>query len=361
VDINAISQTIARALAAAGLNTTTGPLRKATAAIDAALAAAGLPQHHAPVTGADTVADTAPKAREAAAPSERARPPAAGQFLSLAHQGSAGSRAYKLYGPAGHDGTPMPLIVMLHGCKQNPDDFAAGTRMNELAEREGFMVAYPAQTARANGANCWNWFESSQQRRDGIEPSLIVGIVADIVRSHAADPARVFVAGLSAGAAMAVILGAVYPEVFAGVAAHSGLPLGVAHDVGSAFAAMQGRGRSAPLATPVPALPTIVFHGDADQTVAALNGSKIVEQALRAHAESGQVLQATARPPRERGRRAVTIIDHVDADGRPRVEEWLVHGGSHAWSGGSPQGSYTDATGPDASAAIVRFFLSRPS
>ncbi|HWH84001.1 MAG TPA: PHB depolymerase family esterase, partial [Burkholderiaceae bacterium] len=354
MDISSISQTIDRALVAAGLDTRSGPLKTVASTIEKALAAAGLTQR------------TAPRAARASATSRAATGAAdtdqavvdVGQFITASHSNGHATRGYKLYVPAAYDGAPMPLIVMLHGCKQNPDDFAAGTRMNEWAEREGFLVAYPAQTARANGANCWNWFEHAQQQRDGDEPAIIAGIVGAIAESHAVDRSRVFVAGLSAGAAMAVILGATYPEVFAAVGAHSGLPIGAAHDVASAFAAMHGRAAAAHGAVAdLPAVPTIVIHGDADSTVAASNGDAIVEQALRRFAHSHGVLRKRAQAPVEAAGRSVSKTDYVDAAGRARVEEWVVHGGAHTWFGGDPAGSYTDAAGPDASAQIVRFFL----
>ena len=360
VSSNSISQTIHRALTAAGLNTRAGALRPVTATIEKALGLAGLTQLRRPIPGHRPAAF---RASRPMGPPVTTKPLATGlgQFLSLSYSNGQSSRAYRLYIPSSHVGESAPLIVMLHGCKQNPDDFATGTRMNELAESEGFLVAYPAQTARENGANCWNWFESNQQSREGIEPSLIAGIVRDIGRSHAVDPSRVFVAGLSAGAAMAVILGRTYPEVFAGVAAHSGLPVGAAHDVMSAFAAMQGGPAASSTDIGRSSVPTIVFHGDADNTVALANGATIVEQALLGYAESDTALRKSQRSPGALDGKKFTTTDYADAGGRSRVEEWVVHGGAHAWFGGSSKGSYTDPSGPDASAEIVRFFLSQQS
>jgi len=378
--MSSILSTIDRAFVAAGLNPNSARLQSVTDTIKRALAAAGIaspPQADASASASATTTlrsslrETAPR-REARG--STARRPAdvedLGQFLSLQHSNGAASRDYKLYVPASYRGEPVPLIVMLHGCKQNPDDFAAGTRMNELAEQYGFLVAYPAQTRHANGANCWNWFKASEQNRGGEEVSLIAGIVSAVARSHRIDEERVFVAGLSAGAAMAVILGAAYPEVFAAVAAHSGLPRGAAHDVPSAFAAMRGR-RSGPAAAqrdgaatarkqrrPGRGVPTIVFHGDSDPTVAASNGGAIVEEAVSSFREDGD-LPLHRRPVRTasiRGRDCTTTR-YIDPAGRTQVEEWVVHGGSHAWFGGDAKGSYTDSAGPDASAEIVRFFL----
>lgn len=286
---------------------------------------------------------------------------AAGTFLPSTFTNALGSRDYKLYVPSGVHDAPMPLVVMLHGCRQDPDDFAAGTRMNQLAQRHGFLVAYPAQKARSNGANCWNWFETQEQTRAGQEPSLIAGIVGAIGAQHRVDPARVFVAGLSAGASMAVILGQTHPELFAAVAAHSGVPLGSAHDVASAFAAMQGqmpppkaRSASRRAARPVR---TLVLHGDADRTVEWANGRAITQDAIAAFKRAKAPVLLSRRTgaagrPSPQGTR-----NFVDAGGRVMVRECTVHGGSHAWFGGSTEGSFTEHAGLDASAEIVRFFL----
>jgi poly(hydroxyalkanoate) depolymerase family esterase len=272
--------------------------------------------------------------------------PAGARFLSLSHSGSAGTRGYRLYVPASLAAAPA-LLVMLHGCTQSPEDFAAGTRMNALAEKHGFLVAYPGQTQAANAQKCWNWFNAADQGRDRGEPALIAGIVRDVLREHGADPKRVFVAGLSAGGAAAAIMGQTYPELFAGVGVHSGLACGAARDMPGAFAAMRQGGAGQP-GRPVP---TIVFHADRDTTVHPRNGEQVMAQAaapgLRATTARGQVP----------GGHAFTRTTHADAAGRVVQEQWLVHGGGHAWSGGNSAGSYTDARGPDASAEMVRFFL----
>ncbi len=382
--MNSITETIERALRAAGLDPAAGKLAGVTQVISQALASAGL--HRVPLnSGArDMPAPSGPFEPAAAAPAWQAprrtpRAPDAGtapaapsavpddrRFTTHTHAEGAASRSYKLYVPASYRGEAMPLIVMLHGCKQSPDDFARGTRMNELAEEHGFLVAYPAQSANANGSNCWNWFQAAEQTRAGTEASLIAGIVRAIGREWRVDERRVFVAGLSAGAAMAVILGATYPETFAGVAAHSGLPLGAAHDMPSAFAAMSGhamartatRGRRVENDASGPGTRTIVFHGDADSTVAVANGRAVAEQVLARYSasEATPLVETIDRRGRVGGRDCTTTL-YIDAAGRTQVETWVVHGGAHAWSGGSPAGSYTDARGPDASAEIVRFFL----
>jgi poly(hydroxyalkanoate) depolymerase family esterase len=362
--MNNIAATIDRALRAAGLSPRASHVGDATQVIKQALSAAGLSRD-----GGATLRPPAPPLRKPVFEAFGRAGTAANddpRFTTHAHAAGADSRRYKLYVPAASTGQPRPLIVMLHGCKQNPDDFAAGTRMNLLAEQHGFLVAYPEQSVAANGSNCWNWFHAAEQTRAGVEASLIAGIAGAVARSHQVDERRVFVAGLSAGAAMAVIAATAYPEVFAGVAAHSGLPLGAARDVPSAFAAMQGRSTASPSwraahggADARPSgVRTIVFHGDADSTVVAANGQAIVEHALSAFAADEQaVLTRQVDTGASGAGRAWSTTRYVDAQGRPHVESWLVHGAAHAWSGGSPTGSYTDPNGPDASAQIVRFFL----
>ena len=198
-------------------------------------------------------------------------------------------------------GAGCALLVMLHGCGQDPDDFAAGTRMNEHADREGFLVVYPAQAVAANAAGCWNWFDEAHQRRDRGEPALIAGITRQVAAQFTADPRRIHVGGMSAGAAMAVILGATHPELFAGVGAHSGLPYRAARDAASAFAAMrQGVATAATAAAAVP-VPTIVFHGDDDPIVDAANGRRIAEQAV-SHLSDAIVTPAPHRATHERAR-----------------------------------------------------------
>lgn len=284
-----------------------------------------------------------------------------GRFVLASYTNGCGTRAYKTYLPARDEGRPRPLVVMLHGCKQNPDDFAAGTRMNELADEIGFIVAYPEQAPEANLSRCWNWFQAADQQRDDGEPSLIAGITRDVIARHDADHRRVYVAGLSAGGAMAAIMGRTYPDLYAAIGIHSGLPYAAARDISSALAAM--RGWSLP---PHPrcsestfqALPTIVFHGDVDTTVHPRNG----EQAFAQATPTDALLAAAAFAPQsvengEESGRKYTRTSRARASGRPALEHWLVHGAGHAWSGGSENGSYTDPLGPDATRAMLRFFL----
>ncbi len=302
----------------------------------------------------------APAAPEAAQPSPAAQPDS---FVAgvLAHGGR--SWRYKLYvPPAAAQATaaaPLPLVVMLHGCTQNPDDFAAGTGMNTLAREQGFYVLYPEQSQGANPQRCWNWFKHNHQQRGSGEPAAIAALVQTVRAAHPVDAGRVYVAGLSAGGAMAAIVAAAYPDVFAAAGVHSGLPGDAAGNLQEALAAMNGSatGPSAAARTPRPAkpVPTIVFHGDADATVHPRNGERLLSAAVAGGAGG------TAAPEVEQGRsaggRRFSRRLHRAADGRTQAEHWLVHGAGHAWAGGQPRGSYTDAAGPDASREMLRFFL----
>jgi poly(hydroxyalkanoate) depolymerase family esterase len=277
-----------------------------------------------------------------------------GRFIEGIFSNPAGSRAYKLFIPSRYLGQPLPLVVMLHGCTQSPDDFAAGTRMNFIAEEQTCFVVYPAQRSEANQAKCWNWFRTADQQRGRGEPSLIAGITRQIMRDYSVDPKRVYVAGLSAGAAAAAIMGATYHDLYAAIGVHSGLACGTASDLPSAFVAMRQGGGSDDrvILGDGPPVPTIVFHGDRDITVHPNNGDRILEQAIRTTNTPKQVHRG--RVP---GGHAYTRTIHTDASGRGIFEHWNIHGAGHAWSGGSPAGSYTDPLGPDATREMLRFFL----
>jgi len=281
--------------------------------------------------------------------------PDGARFEERTFSNDVGSRTYKVYVPSGYTGQSLPVVVMLHGCTQNPDDFAAGTRMNEVAEEQTFLVAYPRQPQSANMQKCWNWFNAGDQRREGGEPSLIAGIALQVVEEFSADPSRVYVAGLSAGGAAAAIMAATYPDLFAAVGVHSGLACGAARDMPSAFAAMGGNGTIRPR-DEGPTVPTIVFHGDADRTVNPVNSDQVVAQAGQ-EAALTKVVTHGETP----GGMAYTRTVQLDAAGAEVLEQWVLHGAGHAWSGGSVSGSYTDARGPDASREMIRFFLGHSS
>ena len=326
-----------------------------------------------PIEGTFRVVDEIPLAKDASAEGSPARAPAPEertQFSEHTYTGSAGTRLYKLFIPSAYRGQPLPLVVMLHGCTQTPDDFATGTRMNMLAEERQCFIVYPAQPQTANMSKCWNWFKASNQRRDQGEPAIIAGLVRELLLTYGLDHERVYVGGLSAGGAMAVILGRTYPELFAAVGAHSGLPYAAAHDLPSAFAAMHQGGTSDPNVAPceIPQawrgeVPTIVFHGDLDTTVHPSNGEKVVSQSVGASAFNAGDGAAAATEETcaggTPGGHFYTRRLYKDVTGKVVGEYWLVHGAAHAWFGGDPRGSYTDPKGPDASSEMIRFFLER--
>ncbi len=283
---------------------------------------------------------------------DRPAPAGPSRFLDLSFTGPAGSRPYKLYIPTGYTGQKVPLIVMLHGCTQTPDDFATGTRMNAAAEEHTCMVAYPAQTRQANMQRCWNWFSPTDQTRGSGEASIVAGITQAIIAGYAVDQTRVYVAGMSAGGALAAVMAQAYPEIYAAAGVHSGLACGAARDLSSAMSAMASGAPGAARTSPARIVPTIVFHGDRDSTVNAANAKAVITQAL----QDGQIVMTTEDGQAPNGRTYTRTLfrDHA---GTTVGETWQVHGGGHAWFGGDPAGSFTDAKGPDATAQMLRFFL----
>lgn len=258
------------------------------------------------------------------------------------HAGPYGARDYFLYRPSAREAPVRGVMLMLHGCTQSSEDFAAGTRMNAQAERHGLVVAYPEQTRAHNASACWNWFRPGDRSRAGGEAALLADLAAAVAKDHDVPAGRVFVAGLSAGGAMAAIVAQTHPEVFAAAGVHSGLAPGSASDVMSALGAM--RGQPAPDAEPLGA-PAIIFHGSADTTVAPVNAGRL----------AGPVEEAVSATGEAAGRR-YDVLRGRNAAGQP-VEVWRIDGAGHAWSGGDAGGSYADPRGPDASAEMVRFFL----
>jgi poly(hydroxyalkanoate) depolymerase family esterase len=331
-----------------------GDLQAATAAIQAALAGHDHPRAAQAHGGAVDVIDVAARLVDdgpAPAPMRDPASPAQGRVTTGHYANGSAGRDYKLYLPPQAGSRPLPLIVMLHGCTQNADDFAAGTAMNALASAHGFLVLYPEQSARANPQRCWNWFKHSHQQRGRGEPALLAGMTREVMAQHGADPARVYVAGLSAGGAMAAILGDTHPDLFAAVGVHSGLAAGAAQDLPSALGAM----RTAPprgAGAPTSGVPTIVFHGDADGTVHPDNAAAVIAASV----PPGMTVE-TQQGVAAGGRRFTRVLHQRAGDSAPRAEHWVVHAAPHAWSGGDPAGSYTDPRGPDASAEMLRFFL----
>jgi poly(hydroxyalkanoate) depolymerase family esterase len=255
------------------------------------------------------------------------------------------ARDWRLHLPPSAQGL-VPLVVMLHGCTQDLDDFAIGTGMHEAAAARGWAVLYAAQSQRANPQRCWNWFKHSHQQRGRGEPALLADLTARVVARHGIDTDRVYVAGLSAGGAMAAVLAQAYPDMYAAVGVHSGLPAGAARDLPGALQAMRGGAASASQ----PAVPVIAFHGDADATVHPSNGEALFGGA------GAELRTERGRVP---GGRSWTRRQRFDAAGALQAEHWQVHGAPHAWSGGRSGSSYTDPGGPDATAAMLDFFAAQ--
>lgn len=277
---------------------------------------------------------------------------AGGRAAGTVTRGSAssgqGALAYRLYVPTGV-GAGAPLLVMLHGGTQDADGFALATGMDEAAERAGVIVVYPEQSRSANAMGYWNWFRPGDQTREAGEPAAIAAVAREVAARHDADPARIAVAGFSAGGAMAAVMAATHPDLFCGAAVHSGLPYRAAHDVGTAFAAMSTPPSTVADAGPVP---LVVVHGDADRTVAPGNADAVVRSAL----VGTRRVEHEQRSGRVEGGRSWTRQRWSEPGGRVLAESWTVHGMGHAWSGGRDGGSYADPTGPDAAAAMLAFF-----
>lgn len=303
------------------------------------------PARRKPAGAAKSTADVASRPRKVIMPTRAS-------FRTATHSSEFGQRDYKIYTPASAASSlePMPLLIMLHGCGQTPDDFATGTRMNVLAEEFRLLVVYPAQTREAHPKRCWNWFQPGDQGRQAGEPAILASLTRDVLKRHVADPARVYVAGLSAGGSAALVLARAYPDIFAAVGVHSGLPVGAAQNKASAMMAMAQGNPGARCTVP---MPTIIFHGSDDRVVHARNGRFIAIRALEPFAG----VRGTHLKRQVKGGRSYVKSTHRIGQGRPLVEHWLIEGSGHAWSGGSPAGRFVDPSGPDASREMVRFFL----
>ena len=274
-----------------------------------------------------------------------------GTFTAYQFANDAGARSYKLFVPSSYGKKPMPLVIMLHGCTQNPDDFALGTNMNVLAEQQGFLVAYPQQPGSAHMTKCWNWYRPEDQQRGKGEPEIIAGLTRKIMQDFKIERTQVYVAGLSAGGAAAAIMATQYPDIFAAVGIHSGLACGLAFDVTSAMSAMRSGSQKPERASKIK-IPTIVFHGDRDATVNPANAETIV-----AHHAGADRLNKTQQKVASDSGVISTQMTFADASGKPEIEQWLIHGAAHAWSGGNARGTFAEASGPDASTEMLRFFF----
>ncbi|HET8911781.1 MAG TPA: PHB depolymerase family esterase [Ktedonobacteraceae bacterium] len=288
-----------------------------------------------------------------------------------------GKYPYYVYTPANYQpGRAVPLFVMLHGCTQSAQDFATGTMMNKLADKEGFIVVYPEQGMMKNQGRCWNWFQPANQHRDHGEPARIVGIVRELQQNSARwtiDERRIYVAGLSAGGAMSAILGATYPDVFAAIGVHSGLAYQSATNLTGGLRAMR-RGGSDPQSQGQAAfhamsdlariVPTIVIHGTHDKTVTPLNGDQAVQQWMETNQlaskntfNSNFTQPTTVTSGQVPGGRAYVVATWKAASGRELQSYWKIGGMGHAWSGGNALGSFTDPSGPSATQAMHDFFI----
>jgi poly(hydroxyalkanoate) depolymerase family esterase len=275
-------------------------------------------------------------------------------FLKRSISTHSGSRDYRLFVPSCH--RPRGLVVMLHGCKQDAEDFAAGTAMNLSAEAEGMLVAYPTQARSSNATGCWNWFRPEDQRRGGGEPDIIAAMTRSVLDEYAVGPSA-FIAGLSAGGAMAAVMAATYPDLYEAVGVHSGLPHGSAWDVSSALAAMRSGPTNHATSRPRSSSPAprhIVFHGSRDHVVVPANAQALLDEVRSSH-PSAQVFERSLTA----GSRKVKHTEVLNQNGVPQAEVWLIEGAGHYWSGGDPRGSFSKPEGPSASREMMRFFLGR--
>ena len=288
---------------------------------------------------------------------KRKAPAGAGDWIPGAAISAAGMRRWRLYRPPDvRLGERLPLVVMLHGCGQDANSFAASTRMNRIAQRARFLVLYPEQDRLANAQGCWNWFDTSSGRAGG-EAALIMAAIDQVCLLYAADPERVAVAGLSAGASMAALLVTRQPARFKAVVMHSGIPPGTAHSTASALGAMHGHRATRPLSVTQAAMaaswpPLLVIHGGADRTVSKGNS----RAAAQVWADAAGALPGAARSQARGKRYPMTVTDykHKASTVATLVE---IDRLGHAWSGGAASQPHSDAAGPDASRMLSAFAL----
>lgn len=311
----------------------------------------------------------------------RVQASSSGSWQQFTYNGSAGSRPYFVYTPANYQvGTAVPLIVMLHGCTQTPADFATGTQMDALADQKQFIVIYPQQTSTYNSEECWNWFQTADQSRGSGEPAIIAGVVQTVEQNTSQwtiDTSHVYVAGMSAGAAMAVVMGATYPDIFAAIGVHSGLEYQAGTDQTSGTQALsqggpnptqQGQAAYNAMGSYARVVPTIDFQGTSDYTVYPINGDQVIQQWMQTdHLASNNTYNASFNSPSSttngqvpNGGRSYTTETWNDNSGNEVEEYWKVNGMGHAWSGGSSSGSFTDPQGPSATQAMYNFFIAHP-
>lgn len=286
---------------------------------------------------------------------KRTPPPGAGAWIPGVALGAAGARRFRLYRPPGvQSGEQLPLVVMLHGCGQDANSFAASTRMNRIAMRERFLVLYPEQDRLANGQGCWNWFDTKTGRAYG-EAALIMKAVDQVCLLYPVDRARIAVAGLSAGASMAALLVTRHPGRFKAVVMHSGIPPGTAHSTLSALGAMHGHRATTPLAATPGTMeahwpPLLVIHGDADGVVSPKNGQAAAQ--VWAHAAGARASEARSV---QRGQRYPMRVTDFKRKGSTVATLVAVSGLAHAWSGGAASKAFSDGQGPDASRMVWAF------
>ncbi len=303
----------------------------------------------------------------------------AGEWVSGSATGASGSRNYRLWVPSGYDkSTAGPLVMMLHGCMQKPEELAVISGMNELADKNNFLVVYPEQSNQANPLRCWNWFETKHQERDSGEPSLLAAIIRQLGSTHKVDVRRVYVAGISAGAAMAVVMAATYPDLFSGVGVMAGLAFKAGTTVETGLAAMKQGGPdpkqqgllafkamgNQSSAKSIRRMPVIVFHGDADPYLSSVNADQVIAQwaTTNDYLDDGKDNDSVKSEPAKTIAGSIptgysfTRFVYNDRSGALLMEKWIVKGLGHTWSGSPATAPFADPKGPNASAEMWRFF-----